>query len=112
MEVWKDGWTSWARGYLFYACLIYLLFLLLSLSLSDRNVNRINRSTVLPRYVTPEAFEEYRLAALDMGFSYCASGPLVRSSYKAGEFFLEHMLADPNSRPCPPPPADHPVLQG
>ena len=84
----------------------------LSLSLSDRNVNRINRSTVLPRYVTPEAFEEYRLAALDMGFSYCASGPLVRSSYKAGEFFLEHMLADPNSRPCPPPPADHPVLQG
>ena len=34
-------------------------------------------------YITPEKFEEYRLAALDMGFSYCASAPLVRSSYLA-----------------------------
>jgi lipoic acid synthetase len=31
-----------------------------------------------------------------MGFKYVASGPLVRSSYKAGEFFLEHMIK--NSR--------------
>jgi lipoic acid synthetase len=35
------------------------------------------------RYVTPEEFEEYRLTALDMGFSAVASGPLVRSSYHA-----------------------------
>ena len=34
-------------------------------------------------YITPEKFEEYRLAALEMGFSYCASAPLVRSSYLA-----------------------------
>ena len=27
-----------------------------------------------------------------MGFKYIAAGPLVRSSYKAGEFFLEHMI--------------------
>ena len=26
------------------------------------------------------------------GFRYVASGPLVRSSYKAGEFFMENML--------------------
>jgi lipoate synthase len=27
-----------------------------------------------------------------VGFRYVASGPLVRSSYKAGEFFLEAMI--------------------
>ena len=34
-------------------------------------------------YITPEKFEWYRLQALEMGFSYCASAPLVRSSYLA-----------------------------
>ena len=34
-------------------------------------------------YITPEKFEWYRLRALEMGFSYCASAPLVRSSYLA-----------------------------
>ena len=36
-------------------------------------------------YITPETFERYRQLALDMGFSHCASGPLVRSSYLADE---------------------------
>lgn len=36
-------------------------------------------------YVTPEKFDWYRQQALDMGFSYCASGPMVRSSYLADE---------------------------
>ena len=36
-------------------------------------------------YITPEKFEWYRLKALEMGFSYCASAPLVRSSYMAEE---------------------------
>jgi hypothetical protein len=27
-----------------------------------------------------------------MGFKYVASGPMVRSSYKAGEFFIENMI--------------------
>ncbi|MDE7068959.1 MAG: lipoyl synthase [Alistipes sp.] len=36
-------------------------------------------------YVTPEKFDRYRQQALDMGFSYCASGPMVRSSYLADE---------------------------
>ena len=34
-------------------------------------------------YITPEKFEWYRLQALEMGFSYCASAPMVRSSYMA-----------------------------
>ena len=36
-------------------------------------------------YITPEQFDRYRREALRMGFSYCASAPLVRSSYLADE---------------------------
>lgn len=43
-------------------------------------------------YVTPAVFEMWRQRALDLGFLYCASGPLVRSSYKAGEAFIENVL--------------------
>jgi lipoic acid synthetase len=43
-------------------------------------------------YITPEAFEKWRVKALEMGFMYVASGPLVRSSYKAGEAFIENVL--------------------
>lgn len=43
-------------------------------------------------YVTPEAFELWRQRALDLGFLYCASGPLVRSSYKAGEAFIGNVI--------------------
>lgn len=43
-------------------------------------------------YVTPEVFEELRVAGEEMGFRYVASGPLVRSSYKAGEFYLKAMV--------------------
>lgn len=43
-------------------------------------------------YVHPDVFEMWRQRALDMGFLYCASGPLVRSSYKAGEAFIENVL--------------------
>jgi lipoic acid synthetase len=34
-------------------------------------------------YITPEQFESYRIFALERGFSFVASGPLVRSSYHA-----------------------------
>jgi lipoyl synthase len=33
-------------------------------------------------------------AAEEMGFAYVAAGPLVRSSYKAGEFYLKNMLRE------------------
>jgi lipoyl synthase len=39
------------------------------------------------RYVRPEAFERWRLTALDMGFDQVAGGPFVRSSYRAGDVF-------------------------
>lgn len=43
-------------------------------------------------YVTPEAFAEYKRIGEELGFRYVASGPLVRSSYRAGEFFIEAFL--------------------
>lgn len=44
------------------------------------------------RYVDPAEFEQYREAGLKLGFQYIASGPLVRSSYRAAEAFLEGKL--------------------
>jgi lipoic acid synthetase len=43
-------------------------------------------------YVKPEKFDHFRTVGEEMGFKYVASGPMVRSSYKAGEFYLEHMI--------------------
>lgn len=43
-------------------------------------------------YITPEKFKHWELVGDELGFAYTASGPLVRSSYKAGEFFLTNLL--------------------
>ncbi|TQW00647.1 hypothetical protein V2A60_001711 [Cordyceps javanica] len=50
------------------------------------------RHLKVEKYITPDEFEMWRQRALDMGFLYVASGPLVRSSYKAGEAFIENVL--------------------
>jgi lipoic acid synthetase len=44
------------------------------------------RHMKVSRYVTPEEFDEWKVAGEALGF-HVASGPLVRSSYRAGEFF-------------------------
>jgi len=43
-------------------------------------------------YVTPDKFEYFKKMAEGTGFLYVASGPFVRSSYRAGEFFLEALI--------------------
>ena len=43
-------------------------------------------------FITPEKFQEWKKEAEGMGFLYVASGPLVRSSYKAGEFFMKGVI--------------------
>jgi lipoic acid synthetase len=48
-------------------------------------------------YVTPERFDEYQRLGVQMGFLYVASGPLVRSSYKAGEFFAAKLVRERRS---------------
>jgi lipoic acid synthetase len=45
-------------------------------------------------YVTPERFDELGRVARDLGFLNVASGPLVRSSYKAGEFFAARAVRE------------------
>jgi lipoic acid synthetase len=50
------------------------------------------RHMKVDRYVEPAEFERWKEVADDMGFMYVASGPLVRSSYKAGEFYIENVL--------------------
>jgi lipoic acid synthetase len=43
-------------------------------------------------YISPERFEHYKHVAEELGFLYVAAGPFVRSSYRAGEFFVESLL--------------------
>ncbi|PYI07104.1 lipoic acid synthetase precursor [Aspergillus sclerotiicarbonarius CBS 121057] len=50
------------------------------------------RHMAVHEYVQPQWFEHWQRRALELGFLYCASGPLVRSSYKAGEAFIENVL--------------------
>lgn len=43
-------------------------------------------------YVTPDAFKNYRKIGLELGFLEVASGPLVRSSYRADRIFSQDNL--------------------
>ena len=45
------------------------------------------------RFVEPARFEEFARDGKAMGFAFVASGPLVRSSYKAAEVFLSSTLS-------------------
>lgn len=49
-------------------------------------------------YVTPEKFKAWERVGQELGFLYTASGPLVRSSYKAGEYFLTNVLKEKRSK--------------
>ncbi|MGZ3687459.1 MAG: lipoyl synthase [Bdellovibrionota bacterium] len=44
------------------------------------------------KYVSPEEFDRYGKQAEAQGFLYVASGPMVRSSYRAGEFFIQGVI--------------------
>ncbi|XVE92991.1 hypothetical protein REPUB_Repub01dG0151400 [Reevesia pubescens] len=45
-------------------------------------------------YVTPEKFAFWKEYGESIGFRYVASGPLVRSSYRAGELFVKTMVTE------------------
>ncbi|PFG28360.1 lipoyl synthase [Corynebacterium renale] len=47
----------------------------------------------IARWVRPEEFVEFADAAKEMGFGAVMSGPLVRSSYRAGKLYVEAMHA-------------------
>jgi lipoic acid synthetase len=43
-------------------------------------------------FVHPEQFDRYREIGESLGFLFVASGPLVRSSYRAGEYFMQNVI--------------------
>ncbi|MDJ1432606.1 lipoyl synthase [Halostagnicola sp. A-GB9-2] len=50
------------------------------------------------RYDHPDKYETWRrVAEEELGYLYCASGPMVRSSYKAGELFVDAVLREGES---------------
>ena len=43
-------------------------------------------------FIHPDIFLKYQKIGLEIGFKYVASGPLVRSSYKAAEHFIKSII--------------------
>jgi lipoic acid synthetase len=51
-----------------------------------------SRHLPVKEYLAPEKFDSYKKSIERMGFAYTVAGPFVRSSYKAGEFFIKNMV--------------------
>ena len=43
-------------------------------------------------FIHPDKFKFFEIKGKELGFRYVASGPFVRSSYKAGELFVKNLL--------------------
>jgi lipoic acid synthetase len=56
------------------------------------------------RYAHPSEFARWEEEAMGMGFLYCASGPMVRSSYRAGEYYLKNIVDNKNKMAAAVPP--------
>lgn len=54
-------------------------------------------------YVEPKRFDELKALGEELGFRYVAAGPLVRSSYKAAEFFAERLVRERLEQSAPAP---------
>ena len=52
------------------------------------------RHISVQKFVKPEEFANWQTEAQNLGFKYVASGPLVRSSYRAGELYLHGLLKE------------------
>ena len=53
-----------------------------------------DKHLAVEEWVRPEVFAELEQEGLALGFRFVAAGPLVRSSYKAGEFFVKNWLEE------------------
>jgi len=52
------------------------------------------RKLPVEAFLPPETFARLEKLGLEMGFGYVASGPLVRSSYRAAEFFISRAIRE------------------
>ena len=59
-----------------------------------------SRHLPVDRFVSPEEFAEYKQAAEAIGFAWVESGPLVRSSYHAGQMHAAAVLKVRGERPA------------
>lgn len=50
------------------------------------------RHLKVQEFIHPDKFKHWQTVAESMGFLYVASGPMVRSSYRAGEFFMKGII--------------------
>ncbi|VDP36900.1 unnamed protein product [Soboliphyme baturini] len=50
------------------------------------------RHLLVKEYIQPSKYEHWEKIGRELGFLYTASGPLVRSSFKAGEYFMKQIL--------------------
>lgn len=62
------------------------------------------RHLPVAEYIHPNTFDRLASRARAMGFGYVAAGPLVRSSYRAGELYIERTLRAKISDIITPPP--------
>jgi len=46
------------------------------------------------KYLSPDEFSAFEVSAMKEGFLYVAAGPMVRSSYRAGEFFIKGIIEE------------------
>jgi lipoic acid synthetase len=56
------------------------------------------RKLKVREFIAPERFKALEQAGLEMGFAYVAAGPLVRSSYRAAEFYISRALREEPAR--------------
>lgn len=66
------------------------------------------RHMKVAEYVAPAKFAEWQRRAEELGFLYVASGPHVRSSYRAGEFFIKNVVEGRRAQGTP---MDTPAVQ-
>jgi lipoyl synthase len=59
------------------------------------------KHVAVARYVEPRTFDRFASEARALGFAYVASGPLVRSSYKASEAFFVGKLGQSGASSLP-----------
>ncbi|MFX0151085.1 MAG: lipoyl synthase, partial [Candidatus Hodarchaeota archaeon] len=52
------------------------------------------KNLAVVEYVKPHKFKYWEKIARRMGFLYVVSGALVRSSYRAGELYIRHLLSN------------------
>ena len=57
------------------------------------------RHLPVARWVTPAEFEDFKIAAEEIGFLGVLAGPLVRSSYRAGRLYAQSMAAKGRALP-------------